>query len=46
MCGNLRNGTNAGSVNVNCRNELSNTNWNYVGANCLKSKKSKTRYIS
>jgi hypothetical protein len=27
--GNLRNGSNDGLCNVNCRNDLSNANWNY-----------------
>ena len=29
--GNLRNGSNAGSAYVNCRNRLDRTNWNYLG---------------
>lgn len=29
--GNLRNGSNAGSVYVNCRNRLDRANWNYLG---------------
>ena len=29
--GNLRNGSNAGSGYLNCRNRLGNANWNYLG---------------
>lgn len=35
MCGNLRNGSNAGASNLNCRNGLGDANWNYGGYNCL-----------
>lgn len=33
--GNLRNGSNAGSAYLNCRNGLSNARWNYLACNCL-----------
>lgn len=32
--GNLRNGSNAGSAYVNCRNDLGNDRWNYAARNC------------
>src|SRR5699024_383436 len=35
-CGNLRNGSNAGSSYLNCRNGLTNANWNYLAAECLR----------
>lgn len=32
--GNLRDGSNAGSAYLNCRNRLDRTNWNYLACNC------------
>ena len=37
LVGNLRNGSNDGLCNVNCRNDLSRANWNYGGCDVQKS---------
>lgn len=36
MVANLRNGSNSGACNVNCRNTLGNVNWNISSANNAK----------